>query len=217
MYFDSRTAAGQKLAQELEKYRFEDSAVLALSDGGVVIGAQIAAKLHCPLMFLLTQDVKLPGETSVLGVVDQAGGFTYNDLFSVGELEAMKGEYHTFIEQEKLEKYRQLNRILSDGGITDPEILKNRNIIIVSDGLISGMSLVAAMNYLKPIQTRKVIVATPLASVESVDKMHLMADELHVSSVIDGTFDLDHYYQQNDVPEREDIINILNEAILRWQ
>lgn len=82
MYFASRTEAGQKLANLLKDYRFEDTAVLALSDGGVVIGAQIAAELHCPLMFLLTQDITLPGEKTAVGVIDQNGGFTYNDLFS---------------------------------------------------------------------------------------------------------------------------------------
>ena len=39
MYFASRTEAGQKLATELTQYRFEDSVVLALSVGGVVVGA----------------------------------------------------------------------------------------------------------------------------------------------------------------------------------
>src|SRR5580692_10429505 len=117
MYFDSRTQAGQRLVIELMNYRFENSAVVALSDGGVIVGAQIVAKLHCPLMLLLTQDIKLPGETSVLGVVDQNGGFSYNDLFSTGELEELSSEYHNFIEQEKLDKWHSLNRLLSDGGI----------------------------------------------------------------------------------------------------
>ena len=44
MYFESRAHAGQVLAaQLLEKYRYEDCAIIALSDGGVVVGEQIAA------------------------------------------------------------------------------------------------------------------------------------------------------------------------------
>lgn len=217
MYFASRTEAGKKLADELKNYRYDDNAVLALTDGGVVVGAQIAAQLHCPLMFLLMKDIVLPGEHSALGVVDQDGGFTYNDMFSAGELEYLTGEFHGFIEQEKLEKWRSLNRVLGDGGIIDTEILQNRNVIIVVDGLLSGTSLLAAMNFLKPIKTQKIIVAAPLASVEAVDKMHVLGDELHVLSVIDGTFPFDHYYEQDDVPAQEEIVKILNEAILRWR
>lgn len=217
MYFLSRTEAGKELAKQLEHYRFENSVVLSLSDGGVVVGAQIAAVIHCPLTMLLTEDIVLPGELSAVGVVDQNGGFTYNDYFSTGELDELKGEYHSTIEQQKMEKLHSLNRILTDGGLAEPEILKDRTIIIVSDGLVGGLSLLAAINFLKPIRTKRIVVAVPLASVESVDKMHVLADELHVLSVIDSTFKLDHYYEKNDVPERESILQLLDEAILHWR
>lgn len=217
MYFTSRTEAGQKLAAELVAYRFEDSAVLALSDGGVVIGAQIAAELHCPLMFLLTQDITLPGEKTAVGVVDQNGGFTYNDLFSTGELDELVGEFHGIIDTLKMEKWHEINRLLSDGGLVDPEILEGRNIIIVSDGFLNGTSLLATMNFLKPIKSHKIIIATPFASVSAVDKMHLLGDELKVMSVIDGTFDLNHYYEEDDIPPQADIVKILNDAILKWK
>ena len=217
MYFESRTEAGRKLAEDLKQYRFEDSVVIALSDGGVVVGAQIAAAIHCPMMFLLMRDISLPGEISALGVVDQSGGFTYNDMFSTGELEGMAGEFHGFIEQEKLMKYHDLNRLLGNGGLLDPAIIKDKNVILVADGLTSGTSLLAAMSFLKPIRTKKVVIATVIASVKAVDKMHVLGDELHVLSVNDGTFELDHYFEVNDVPKQENIIAILNDAILQWK
>jgi len=217
MYFDSRSQAGKQLSEELSRYRYEDTAVVALTDGGVVVGAQIAAQLHCPLMFLLMKDITLPGEGSALGVVDQSGGFTYDDLFSTGELEELTSEFHGFIEQQKLEQMHDLNKLLGDGGLLDVSILKDRSVILVSDGFLNGTSLLAATNFLKPISTKRTVVATPLASVDAVDKMHIMADELHVLSVYDGTFDLDHYYETNDVPEQADIIAILNRAILSWK
>lgn len=217
MYFASRTEAGQKLAEKLKKYRFEDCAVLALSDGGVVVGAQIAAEIHCPLMFLLTQDITLPGEQTAVGLVDQDGGFTYNDLFSTGELEELVGEYHGLIEQLKEEKWHELNRLLSDGGIVDGEILENRTVIVVSDGFINGTSLLATMNFLKPVKVKRVVIATPIASVAAVDKMHILGDELCVLEVAGDMFEIDHYYEKKDIPDQEDIIKILNEAILGWK
>lgn len=217
MYFASRTEAGKVLAGRLEGYRFEDCAVLALSDGGVVVGGQIAAMLHCPLMFLLTKSIVLPGERTELGTIDQSGGFTYNDFFSTGELEGLTSEYHGLLDQLKMEKRHELNRLLGDGGLVDTGILQNRNVILVSDGLLSGISLVAAMNFLKPIRTQKIIIVTPLATVAAVDKMHVLGDELQVLRVVEDTFEVDHYYEQDDVPEQEAIIQILNQAILRWK
>ena len=57
MYFESRSQAGKILADQLvAKYRYENCAVVALSNGGVVVGEQIAAQLHCVLMLLVSQD-----------------------------------------------------------------------------------------------------------------------------------------------------------------
>lgn len=217
MYFASRSEAGKQLAEKLAHYRFDDVAVVALTQGGVVVGAQISSALHCPLMFLMMQDITLPGENSALGVVDQNGGFTYSDMFSTGELEYLAGEYHGFIEQEKLDKWRRLNRLLGDGGVLDSDILKNRVIILVADGLLNGTSLLAASNFLKPISYKKLVITSVLASVSAVDRMHMLADELQVLDVYDGTFKLDHYFEEDDVPSQEDIIKALNEAILHWK
>ncbi|HLB66726.1 MAG TPA: hypothetical protein VJJ78_03995, partial [Candidatus Saccharimonadales bacterium] len=71
MYFASRIEAGQRLARGLANYRYENCAVVALSDGGVVIGAQIAASLHCVLTMLLTEPIKVPGEPEAVGVINQ--------------------------------------------------------------------------------------------------------------------------------------------------
>ena len=48
MYFESRSQAGAILAdQVLGRYRYENCAVVAIGEGGVLIGEQIAVKLHC--------------------------------------------------------------------------------------------------------------------------------------------------------------------------
>ena len=65
MYFESRSHAGVKLADLLlEKYRYENCAVVALTDGAVLVGEQIAWRLHCVLMMMLSEGVELPGEGS---------------------------------------------------------------------------------------------------------------------------------------------------------
>lgn len=209
MYFASRKAAGEQLASRLEPYASQDVAILALSEGGVVVGAQIAARLHCSLAFLLTQDITLPGERTAVGIVDQNGGFTYNDYFSTGEIDELATEYHAVIDSLKEEKWHEMNRLLADGGLAEVSSLENKVIILVSDGLLNGSSLIATMNFLKPIAIEKVIIATPVASVAAVDKMHLLGDELQVLQVVDGVFDLDHYYDENDVPERPELIKVL--------
>ena len=83
MYFESRAQAGQLLAaQVVDKYRYENCAVVALTEGGVLVGEQIAAQLHCVLMMLVTENIDVPDENLSFGAVSQRGNFTYNSEFS---------------------------------------------------------------------------------------------------------------------------------------
>ncbi len=218
MYFKSRSEAGKLLAATLTpKYRYENCAVVALSDGGVIIGAEIAKALHCVLTMLLTEEIKLPGEHNAMAVIDQDGKFTYNNMFSAGQLEEYTGEYHTYIEQEKRERLHNMNRLLGSGGLIKREFLYGHNVILVSDGLHSALSLDAAYEFLKPIKTEKIIVATPLASVLAVDRMHIIADEITCLNVVENFMNTNHYYDNNTLPPHAKIIQTIKDIVLAWE
>ncbi len=217
-YFPSRQVAGSLLADELEvKYRFEDCAVIALGDGGVVVGAQIAMRLHCVLTLLLTAEIKLQGESQAVADINHLGGLTYNSSLSSGELDEIQAENFNYLEQQKMTKKSELNRGLGRGSIIRPELLKGRNVIVVSDGLVDSLSLHAVVDYVKPIKIQKLIVAVPFASVAVVDQMHVLADELLCLNTIENVISIDHYYEDNAVPPHDKIIQIIEDIILHWQ
>lgn len=218
MYFESREQAGQILAEELvRKYRYEDCAVVALSDGAVVVGEQIAKALHCVLTMLLVEEIDVPGEGLSFGGVSQNGGFTYNGMFSAGEMEYYTSEYHGYLEEQKRLAFQKLNRLLGDGGVIDNELLRDRIVILVADGLDTGASLDVAVDFLKPIRIKRLIVTTPVATVQAVDKLHILADELHILDVKTNFMGIDHYYDRNDIPSHEDTIAKINQIVLNWK
>lgn len=218
MYFESREQAGQILAEQLlQQYRYEDCAVVALSDGAVVVGEQIAKALHCVLTMLLVEDIQVPGEGMSFGGVSQNGGFTYNGMFSAGEMEYYTSEYHGYLEEQKRLAFQKINRLLGDGGVIDNELLRDRVVILVADGLDTGASLDVAVDFLKPIRIKRLVVATPVATVQSVDKLHILADELHILDVKANFMGVDHYYDQNDIPSHEDTIAKINQIVLNWR
>jgi len=204
-------------SQLLPKYRYENCAVVALNDGGVVVGAQIAAQLHCVLMMLASEEINLPREIEAIGAIAQDGSFTLNQYYSESETAELMGEYFGFIEQEKLKRIQDLQHLIGAGGIMRKNLLKGRNIILVSDGFKSGFSLDIAFQYLKPVAIEKVIVATPLASVPAVDHMHILADDLYCLSVVENYMDTDHYYDKNDIPDHATIIETIEKIILNWK
>jgi len=218
MYFENREQAGQILAAELVgSYRYEDCTVVALSDGAVIVGEQIAQALHCLLTMLLVEEIEVPGEGTSFGGVSQDGGFTYNGMFSAGEIEEYNSEYHGYLEEQKRQAFQRLNRLLGDGGLIDKEMLRDRVVILVADGLDTGSSLDVAVDFLKPIRIKRLIVVTPVSTVQAVDKLHILADELHVLDVKSNFMGVDHYYNQNDIPSHEDTVAKINQIVLNWR
>lgn len=217
MYFRSRAEAGEKLADQLMPYRYENCVTVALSYGGLSVAEPIAARIHSLLGLFLTEKIELPGENLTLGTVNQTGGFLYNTELSEGEAQDYYSEMHGYIDDQKREKFEKINRLLADGGLLDVERLKEHVVILVADGLKTGAVLDAAAEFLKPIKIKRLIIAAPIASVQAVDRMHIIADELHCLSVADNFLDTDHYYEIADIPTHKDAVQKVNNIILNWR
>jgi|EndMetStandDraft_4_1072995.scaffolds.fasta_scaffold00670_14 predicted phosphoribosyltransferase len=218
MYFESRAQAGQLLAEQLiEKYRYENCAVVALSDGGVLVGEEIAAQLHCILTMLVTEGIEVPGESTMFGAVSQSGNFTYNNEFSTGEIEEYTSEFHGYLDDQKRQAFSRINRLLGDGGLITSDMLRERVVILVSDGLADGAMISVAIDFLKPIRISKLVVVSPLATIPVVDQLHVSADEVHILDVKENFMGVDHYYEDNTIPSHEEVIAKINENILNWQ
>ena len=210
--------AGRMLAGQIApNYHNKSCAVVALSDGGAIVGAQIATALHCVLSLLLSKQIVLPRELEAIAGISQDGSVSFNTTYSPGELDELVGEYYQYIEQEKLNRLRELNEIVGHGDTVDKRLLAGRNIILVSDGLSSGFAIDLASAFLKTVPIEKLIVATPLASVQAVDRLHISADEIYCLSVIENYISTDHYYDRQDVPPHEKIVEIIEQVTQSWK
>jgi putative phosphoribosyl transferase len=217
MYFPSRHDAGELLAERLMKYRYEDCAVVSLNTNGVAVAEPIAERLHCMLGMFLSEQVRIPGEEVTFGTVTQGGDFVYNSELSKSDTDEYYSEFHSFIDNEKREKFQSINHLIGEGGAIDPRILREHVVIVVSDGLKTGAKLRAIAEYLKPIKMRRLVLAVPIASVEAVDEMHIVADELHVLSVTENFLATTHYYDTNDVLTHDQAVEKINNIILNWR
>jgi putative phosphoribosyl transferase len=218
MYFASRMQAGRMLASRLTpKYRYENCAVLALDDGGVIVGAQIASQLHCVLTMMVSASISLPREPVELAGITTSGSVAYNSAYSQGDLDELLSENRGYIEQEKLRKMHEINQLISGAGTVDKKLIKGHNVILVSAGLKSAFQIDLAFEFLKPIQIDRLIFAMPLANVQVVDKMHVLGDDLYVLDVMDEMREIEHYYDANDLPSHEDIVKIIENIVLQWR
>lgn len=218
MYFHSRAEAGEQLARLLvEKYRYENVAVVALGDGGVAVGEPIAERLHCVLTMLVSETVDVPGEGQSFGAMSQTGQFTFNSELGAEAVGEYVNEYHGYFEEQKRQALHRINKLIGDGGVIDQTLLQDHTIVLVTDGLNDMTILDVAMDFLKPVRMQKLVIAAPIASVELVDKVHLIADELHILDVKSNYLDTNHYYDQNDLPSHEETIAKINQIVLNWR
>lgn len=215
-YFKNRAEAGDFISEKLDKYRYDDTIVLCLTPGSLLVGAEVARRLHSLIALLMVKDIFLPDGQTLIGTINETGGFVYNNSFSAGEIEEFTQEYRGYIEQEKLRAMHELNIAIGQGGEISNDYFRYRTVIVVTDGAKNGTAFDMAYDFLKRISVKRIVMATPVASVEAVDKMHILADEITILNVVPIIEDLNHYYDENMIPDNTEIKPILDDIILSW-
>lgn len=217
MYFHDRAQAGDKLADELMEYRFENTVVLALSPGGVAVGEQIARRLHTSLTLLLTARISAPGDDSlVLGQIDQTGLFTYNSMISAGQMEEYLEDVRGYLEEQKLKEMYRMSSVVGDHGLADPGQLEGRNIIITTDGVKNGLSFDAALHYLEHLHVDKVVGAIPVGPSEVIERLSQLVDEIHYLYIPSNFLTVSHYYTDEDRIDPNTVMDRINNVVARW-
>lgn len=217
MYFHDRAEAGDKLADELMDYRWENTAVLALSPGGVVVGEQIARRLHSTLSLLLTSRITAPGDQSlVIGTIDQTGMFTYNSMIAAGEMEEYMEDMRNYVEEQKLHHMYEMTTIVGEHGLADPAQLAGRNVIIATDGVKNGLSFDAALHFLERIPVEKVIAAIPVGPSEVIERLHGRVNELHYLYIPENFFTVSHYYTDEGRIDQSAVMERIDNVVARW-
>lgn len=217
MYFESRAEAGVKLADQLmDRYRYENVAVVSLSQSGVAVGYQVAINLHAPLRRLLMEPVRIEDESIDYATVMPGGVVAINSDLTEGQQQYYYSEYAGWLEGELRQATAKLNRQI-DLNEVSPDNLRGYNVIFVDDGIDSSIKLSAAMTWLKPARVERVILACPVISVEALDKAHILFDELHILGVAHHYLDTNHYYDTDDAPDDEMARRMMRAAIGDWK
>jgi putative phosphoribosyl transferase len=217
MYFEDRSSAGKQLSKLLSGYHSQDCSILSVSPGGMLVGEQMAVDIHSNLILMLTEDIKLPGEPGAYATISGDNSFTYNSMYSVGEIEEFNQDYFTFIEQERMTKLHNLHLLLGSHGEINKNTLKDHVIILTSDGLRTGYSFDIAMNFLKTIAIKKIIVAVPFATPEAYDRIRLIADEVVCLNIVDNYINVNHYYTNNEIPNVSKLLDLSDNIALHWK
>ena len=173
--FRDREDAGKQLARALEGYRGTDAVVLALPRGGVVIGERVAKGLGLPLDIVVARKVGHPTNPEyAICAVDERGTRLCNEA----ELKRIDKKWlNQAVEQEQQEAQR---RIALYRGKKAPISISGKTVIIVDDGIATGLTMRLAVQAVKTQGPKKVVVAVPVVPSDVAMKIKREADELVV-------------------------------------
>jgi len=210
MRFTDRRDAGRVLARKLSAYSgYTDVTVLALPRGGVPVGYEVALALHAPLDIFLVRKLGLPGrEELAMGAIASGDVRVLNeDIIRV--LNIPPEVINLVARQEAQELERREKHYRSD---QPPLELRDRQVILIDDGLATGASMRAAVVGLRAQHPARIIIAVPAASPELCDAFQFEVDEMVCGIMPEPFYGLSHWYEDFSQTTDEEVQMLLKEA-----
>ncbi len=189
--FRDRAEAGRLLASELERGVSGPAGVAAIPRGGVPVSAPLVERLAAPLTVVYARKLTAPVAPGLaFGAIDEDGhaivDATTASMLGLAreDVEAAKKRVAAEIERRvKLYRVPPLGRYLP--GAT---------VVLVDEGLATGLTMRAAVAYARRHGAREVVVAVPWASARAVDEFGHRADRLVALVVDDASLAVGAYY-----------------------
>jgi putative phosphoribosyl transferase len=209
MVFLDRQDAGARLALELEGLAQECPVIVALPRGGVPVAFEIARALHAPLDILPVRKLGAPGNPELgVGAIAE-DGTAILDPRSAGMYGMTQATLDETLAVESRELRRRVERY-RDGRPSVP--VKGRTVVIVDDGLATGLTDLAAVRALRKRGAREIIVAVPVGSSEAVSLLAREADRVICLEVPPRLFGVGMWYRDFSPVSDEQVEALLAEA-----
>lgn len=205
--FENREHAGKILAEKLLKYQSLEPVILALPRGGVPLAHEIASKMGAPLDIVLVKKIGAPGnEEYAIGAVAEDEKPILNQKlimhykFNPDEIENIIVDRVAEI-RRRSKVYRQNLPAVS---------LEERNVIVVDDGLATGATMLAAIEWLRTQKVKKIFVAVPVSSKEAEEEVRSKVDGFLSLITPDNMMAVGMWYKDFPQVSDEEVLSYLH-------
>jgi putative phosphoribosyl transferase len=210
--FEDRMDAGKKLIRALIERGagFKNPIVLGIPRGGIPVGYVLAEKLKCELDTIVLRKIPIPSDPEAgYGAVALDKTVILNQEI-VAHLHLSKEEMDRGIE----EVYREIKRRneIYRKGRPFPD-LRSRSVILADDGLATGYTMLAAIEFCKKKKPEEIIAAVPVASDSAAELIQPEVDQfivLHVSHSL--YFAVASFYERFEDMTDEEVVQILDKS-----
>jgi putative phosphoribosyl transferase len=173
--FADRREAGRRLAAELLPLAPQDPVVVGLPRGGVPVAEEVARALGAPLEILAVRKLGAPHNPEYgIGAIAEDGTRVV-DPQALAALDVDDAALGVIVSRETTELRR---RVALYRGDRPPLSLRDRTVIVVDDGVATGVTDAAALRAIRRQEPRHVILAVPVCAPDSAARLRHEADEV---------------------------------------
>jgi putative phosphoribosyl transferase len=171
---------GERLASDLGSSGEQDvPVVLGLPRGGVVVAAHVAAVLGVPVEVFVARKIGHPRQPEYgIGALAEDGEPVF-DQVAVARAGLSSADLTALAAAEGSELARRVQTYR--GGRALP-VLRGRTVVVVDDGVATGVTARAALRSLRGHEPRSLLLAAPVGSADSLADLRRDADDVVVLS-----------------------------------
>ena len=215
MRFHNRTHAGVALIAPIRRLlnSGDNSIILALARGGVVVAAPIADVLHLPLDVLVVRKLGLPEHPEVaMGALARGQILLDYDLIQTAGIDPATVDHVIAREMRELERRE---RVYRHGA--PPAQIQNRVVILIDDGLATGSTMISAVRLVRLLEPARIVLAAPVASDEALSRIQPVVDAV-VCLVTPRPFHaVGQAYRDFSQVQDPEVVRLLQQSMLRYQ
>ncbi|MBX9620867.1 MAG: phosphoribosyltransferase [Alphaproteobacteria bacterium] len=203
--FKDRFDAGKQLADKLKDYASKKPLIFALPRGGVPVAFVIAKALKAPLYVFVARKIGVPWQPE-LGVGAIAPGVQIFNRELLQELDLKISDLAEIIKREEQELKR---RLTAYGAEENLEKIKGKTVILVDDGLATGITAEAALKSLKQWAPKKLILAVPVGAPSTVEHLKKSVEKLICLEMPPHLYAIGAHYLDFSQVSDEEVIDLL--------
>jgi putative phosphoribosyl transferase len=206
MRFVDRVEAGQRLAGVLALRHWNDPIVLALPRGGVPVGAQVAERLGAPMDVFVARKIGAPHHPEYgIGAIAEGGGVVI-DRVAVEAVGVSCDDFRRLAQSERVELERRVQHYR--GGRPLPDV-RGHDVILVDDGLATGVTAEAALRALGTSHAARVVLAAPACAPDTAGRLRAVADDVVCVLEPEPFVAVGAHYERFDQTSDEEVLALL--------
>jgi len=216
--FHCRKNAGKILADKLTHYlqkqqnqiHHNEIVVVGLPRGGAIVALEVARAFGSQLEILVSKKIPYPGdEEFAIGAVTSDGEVVLNPKIPD------TSPWEHYIEEHRqrlLHQTKESECFFYDNAGHVPCSLEKKIVIIVDDGIATGMTALAAIETVRQRGAKMIIMAAPVMSLESHHEVSKLCQHVVANNVPSDLSTIGQFYEDFRPVSNEEVVIAMQES-----